>query len=175
MVDFNIEDFASPFGIDINAERISRKVIELCKNSPGFFTPFQDGRDVGISFAAPAVASLGLGTITALLAAASVIAGAVCLASLITAGITAAASKTDARNTSLTVAAISGIISVVAPFIAAIAAILTVVASAVALSYVLTRTGATIVSALHSCFSCAKEEDSELEDDQSVGPIPMTA
>jgi hypothetical protein len=175
MDNFNIEDFKSAFGIDIRAEQIRKKTIEFCRSRPGFFTPFTSWQDFGVSLVIPVFTSLGLGIISSLLSVASAVSGAVCLASLVTAGIVAAARKTDARNSALSVAAITGIITVVAPFISAIAAILVVVTTAVALTHLLTRTGATIVSsidtAIQSCRPPVKVED--VEQDVDLTPKKM--
>lgn len=175
MAEINIEDYTNLFTANINVEKIKKKTTEYLKSCPGFFTPFSSAADVAATVVAPVIAPLGLGTITALLAVASALSAAVCISSLAVAGIGAIADQTDVRNSSLTVATISGIIAVVAPLVSVIAALLAVVASSVALTYLLSRTGATIVSsidkAVQFCFS--KEKVEEPEPESEVDPMSM--
>jgi hypothetical protein len=162
MADLSVEGIREALGVNIDMGQLQTNVAQLYNDRPGFFAPYQSGRDFIDTLASPIVIPLGGGLLTGLIAAASGIAAAVCVCSLAAAGIAAGAGKIDSRDTALSVAAISGITTFIAPLLAALVAVFTVLAMMYTLAELVTRTGATIVSplvnAIKLCLPCGNQE-----------------
>lgn len=141
---------------------------EYAKDSfPGFFTPFRSKKEFGIVAAAP----LALPLASALITGAAVIAAAgatlTALGSLVfAAGFSLDGlrkgheeSKTKAHD-ALILAAKAGIAAAVCAAVAVAAALFTAVIAPIALTYLLTRSAATVVAKANECISsCGSEEN----------------
>ena len=146
MVDFSIEGIRSFIDENFDRAQLQRTAAQYLRNHPSFFAPYKSGLDFIETLKYPIVIPLAGSLLTGLLGAASAISAAVCVCSLAAAAIAAASGKTDTRNTALSAAALTGLLTFVAPLLTALAAVLTVLLTAAALVQCVTRTGATIVS-----------------------------
>lgn len=173
MTGFNVEEFGSTLGSNINTEQLRITASEYYRNRPGFFAPFQSGTDFGKTLAAPIVVPLTGAILTGLLSAASAISVAVCIGSLAATAITAAAGKNDVRDTALTIAAVSGIIIFLAPLIAALTAIAAVLATLASVVELGTRSTATVVSLIGKAFQSCMPSSAVVEEEPQDYPAPL--
>ncbi|BCA94812.1 hypothetical protein TUM19329_11730 [Legionella antarctica] len=145
--------------------------VAYLKNRPGFFTPYNSISDFDETLAAPVVAPAGFAIATGLLGVASALAASVCVTSFLAAGFAAALGKNGARDEALTVGVVSGIIALAAPLLAALSALTIVLSFLATTAYLVTRSAATVGSAiakgataLTECFHDHDDEENSDED-----------
>ncbi len=153
---------------DLDASVAISNALMLYRSRPGFFTPYRSVVDFGSTLVEPVVAPVGFAVLTGLLGVASALAATVCVSSFVASGIAAALRKEDARDEALTVGVITGIIALAAPLLAALTALAVVLSflhSSVAL---VTRSSATVVSAIgngvNALAQCCHAEENDAQE-----------
>jgi hypothetical protein len=116
----------------------------------GFFTPFKSKTDFALTLVAPVVAPFALTVLAPIVTIGALVASVTCLSSLLVAGVAAACDKKETQNSALNLAVISGVTALGCFVFATLASLATTVASLIAASYLVTRTGASIVSSCNN-------------------------
>ncbi|KTD00531.1 hypothetical protein OQJ19_07345 [Fluoribacter gormanii] len=139
---------------------------------PGFFAPLRNKKEFATLAAAPIVSPVILVIASAASAIAAAGAALTALGSLVFAAGAGLHSlrKPEAKETTqeaLMVAAKAGIVAAACAAITIAAALLAVVLTPVALTYFVTRSGATVVNATSKCIStCSSKENAEKEENE---------
>lgn len=118
------------------------------KNALGFFTPYRSGLEFGWTLVSPVIAPAIGGIFTGLVAITAAAAAVTALGSLVFAGGAVLFNKTHAASDALSLAAIAGVITGIAAALTLVSTIMVAVSIPIAVAALVTRSGATVISAL---------------------------
>jgi len=164
-----ILNFLNDWETEEGRARLQEQVLQLQRNTPGFFTPYKSGTDFAFSAAAPIIAPVVFGTFSAILGAVSVISTAASISSLFIAGAAALAGNEDLTDNALTVAAFAGILAAITPIFAALSALAAAFFLVTSCVSLVTRTGATVVNGVGSLFNSAPASEEMQADPEAEG------
>lgn len=135
--------------------------------TPGFFDPYVDIGDFLNTFTSPLTTPFALAAFTAIAAMITVFATLYYLACLIAAAGASLVGADDFCNGALEHAGKAFMVAAIAGICTPIFALMTPLTPVVALVYLFTRTGASVVSAIGNCFGEDEESTESLGEDNS--------
>ncbi|WED42596.1 hypothetical protein [Legionella cardiaca] len=118
---------------------------------PGFFAPYSNAKDVGLSLTAPLYAPFLLGVLTGVIAGITVLAALISIASYVTLGGAKLLGKHSVARTAYDVGLFCATVSTVGAILLPCCAFLTLISLPAAIAHIFTRTGASMGAGCHSC------------------------